>query len=199
MICREILVWKPAPFLSFQICKPEEGQTAGSLMVALLGLGLGAGSFASNLFVKLLWVGADGSLQCRFGSFIKLSSYGGGPVPEKDLICFLPFARFLFACIRVPHLRHVCTVVLVISSAPINQGVLSLSSVYKSFFTKINLSPRLCTRTMLFIIEVPQPIKKIHFFSIWTLTQAYESAMPSSFLPRVGRWIVNASVKLTPR
>lgn len=33
---------------------PEEQQTAASLMVALLGLGLGCGSFVSNFFVKLV-------------------------------------------------------------------------------------------------------------------------------------------------
>merc|ERR1719147_578125 len=33
-----------------QVVRPEEGQTAASLMVALLGLGLGSGAFLSNYF-----------------------------------------------------------------------------------------------------------------------------------------------------
>ena len=38
-----------------QLCiNPEEQQTAASLMVALLGLGLGSGAALSNVFVKLL-------------------------------------------------------------------------------------------------------------------------------------------------
>jgi len=37
-----------------QVVRPEEAQTAASLMVALLGLGLGSGAFLSNFFVKLL-------------------------------------------------------------------------------------------------------------------------------------------------
>lgn len=37
-----------------QVVRPEEAQTAASLMVALLGLGLGTGSFLSNFFVKLI-------------------------------------------------------------------------------------------------------------------------------------------------
>jgi len=37
-----------------QVVRPEEAQTAASLMVALLGLGLGIGSFLSNFFVKLI-------------------------------------------------------------------------------------------------------------------------------------------------
>ena len=44
------------PFLpaSPQVCLPEEQQTAASLTVAMLGLGLGAGALSSNLFVKML-------------------------------------------------------------------------------------------------------------------------------------------------
>jgi len=37
-----------------QVVRSEEAQTAASLMVALLGLGLGIGSFLSNFFVKLI-------------------------------------------------------------------------------------------------------------------------------------------------
>jgi len=37
-----------------QIVRSEEGQTAASLMVALLGLGLGSGAFLSNYFVMLI-------------------------------------------------------------------------------------------------------------------------------------------------
>ena len=37
-----------------QVVRPEEGQTAASLMVALLGLGLGSGAFLSNYFVMLI-------------------------------------------------------------------------------------------------------------------------------------------------
>jgi len=37
-----------------QLVRSEEAQTAASLMVALLGLGLGSGAFLSNFFVKLL-------------------------------------------------------------------------------------------------------------------------------------------------
>ncbi len=37
-----------------QICKPAEQQTAASLMVALLGLGLGSGALLSNFVVKAL-------------------------------------------------------------------------------------------------------------------------------------------------
>jgi len=37
-----------------QVVQPEEGQTAASLMVALLGLGLGTGAFLSNFFVRLV-------------------------------------------------------------------------------------------------------------------------------------------------
>jgi len=37
-----------------QMVKGEEAQTAASLMVALLGVGLGTGAFLSNFFVKLL-------------------------------------------------------------------------------------------------------------------------------------------------
>lgn len=37
-----------------QTCQAEEQQTAASLMVAFLGLGLGAGSALSFLFVKLI-------------------------------------------------------------------------------------------------------------------------------------------------
>lgn len=35
----------------FQICKPEERQTASSLMVALLSLGLGVGALTSRIWV----------------------------------------------------------------------------------------------------------------------------------------------------
>jgi len=37
-----------------QVVRPEEAQTAASLMVALLGLGLGSGAFLSNFFAKLI-------------------------------------------------------------------------------------------------------------------------------------------------
>jgi len=37
-----------------QMVRSEEAQTAASLMVALLGLGLGSGAFLSNFFVKLI-------------------------------------------------------------------------------------------------------------------------------------------------
>jgi len=37
-----------------QVVRGEEAQTAASLMVALLGLGLGSGAFLSNFFVKLI-------------------------------------------------------------------------------------------------------------------------------------------------
>jgi len=37
-----------------QVVRSEEAQTAASLMVALLGLGLGTGAFLSNFFVKLI-------------------------------------------------------------------------------------------------------------------------------------------------
>lgn len=37
-----------------QVVKGEEAQTAASLMVAMLGIGLGTGAFLSNFFVKLL-------------------------------------------------------------------------------------------------------------------------------------------------
>lgn len=37
-----------------QVVRSEEAQTAASLMVALLGLGLGMGAFLSNFFVKLI-------------------------------------------------------------------------------------------------------------------------------------------------
>jgi len=37
-----------------QVVRAEEAQTAASLMVALLGLGLGTGAFLSNFFVKLI-------------------------------------------------------------------------------------------------------------------------------------------------
>lgn len=37
-----------------QVVRPEEAQTAASLMVALLGLGLGTGAFLSNYFVLLI-------------------------------------------------------------------------------------------------------------------------------------------------
>ena len=37
-----------------QTVRSEEGQTAASLMVALLGLGLGSGAFLSNYFVMLI-------------------------------------------------------------------------------------------------------------------------------------------------
>lgn len=37
-----------------QMVKPEEAQTAASLMVAMLGIGLGTGAFLSNFFVQLL-------------------------------------------------------------------------------------------------------------------------------------------------
>ncbi len=37
-----------------QVCAPEEQQTGASLMVALLGLGLGFGSLASNFIILLL-------------------------------------------------------------------------------------------------------------------------------------------------
>ena len=37
-----------------QTVRSEEGQTAASLMVALLGLGLGTGAFLSNYFVMLI-------------------------------------------------------------------------------------------------------------------------------------------------
>lgn len=37
-----------------QVVRSEEAQTAASLMVALLGLGLGSGAFLSNFFVKLI-------------------------------------------------------------------------------------------------------------------------------------------------
>ena len=37
-----------------QICKPDEQQTAASLMVALLGLGLGTGALLSNWVIKAL-------------------------------------------------------------------------------------------------------------------------------------------------
>jgi len=37
-----------------QVVRPEEAQTAASLMVALLGLGLGTGAFLSNYFVLLM-------------------------------------------------------------------------------------------------------------------------------------------------
>ena len=40
-----------------QVVKGEEAQTAASLMVAMLGIGLGTGAFLSNFFVKLLWWG----------------------------------------------------------------------------------------------------------------------------------------------
>ncbi len=36
------------------MCLPEEQQTAASIMVAMLGLGLGGGSLTSNFVVKLL-------------------------------------------------------------------------------------------------------------------------------------------------
>ena len=41
-------------YVYFQIVRSEEGQTAASLMVALLGLGLGSGAFLSNYFVMLI-------------------------------------------------------------------------------------------------------------------------------------------------
>lgn len=37
-----------------QVVRPEEAQTAASLMVAMLGLGLGLGAFLSNYFVMLI-------------------------------------------------------------------------------------------------------------------------------------------------
>jgi len=37
-----------------QVVRSEEAQTAASLMVAMLGLGLGSGAFLSNFFVKLI-------------------------------------------------------------------------------------------------------------------------------------------------
>jgi len=37
-----------------QVVLDEEAQTAASLMVALLGVGLGTGAFLSNFFVMLL-------------------------------------------------------------------------------------------------------------------------------------------------
>jgi uncharacterized membrane protein YwzB len=37
-----------------QVVKGEEAQTAASLMVAMLGIGLGTGAFLSNFFVQLL-------------------------------------------------------------------------------------------------------------------------------------------------
>jgi equilibrative nucleoside transporter 1/2/3 len=37
-----------------QVVRSEEAQTAASLMVALLGLGLGSGAFLSNFFVQLI-------------------------------------------------------------------------------------------------------------------------------------------------
>ena len=40
--------------MSFQICKPTEQSTAASLMVALLGLGLGTGALLSNFVVQAL-------------------------------------------------------------------------------------------------------------------------------------------------
>lgn len=37
-----------------QMVRPEEAGTAASLMVAMLGLGLGSGAALSNIFVKLI-------------------------------------------------------------------------------------------------------------------------------------------------
>ena len=42
------------PAFAPQVVRPEEAQTAASLMVALLGLGLGSGAFLSNFFAKLI-------------------------------------------------------------------------------------------------------------------------------------------------
>ena len=37
-----------------QVVQPEEGGTAASLMVAMLGIGLGLGAFLSNFFAQLI-------------------------------------------------------------------------------------------------------------------------------------------------
>ena len=44
----------PNSYCFFQVCKPAEQSTAASLMVALLGLGLGTGALLSNFVVQAL-------------------------------------------------------------------------------------------------------------------------------------------------
>ena len=51
---KTVVVWGISTYVYPQIVRSEEGQTAASLMVALLGLGLGSGAFLSNYFVMLI-------------------------------------------------------------------------------------------------------------------------------------------------